>query len=103
MSNGQASSRAAEAPVALTRQQFTPDIHEVTRLLEFVFVAVVAIYLIAARKRAEQSLRQAREELEIKVAERTAVACGSEKRLRDLIETIPAMAFVTRATGPMNL
>jgi len=67
--------------------------------LEFVFVAVVVIYLIAARKRAERSLRQARDELEIKVAERTAVARASEKKLRDLIETIPAMAFVTRPDG----
>jgi PAS domain S-box-containing protein len=64
-----------------------------------VFVAVVAIYLIAARKRAEQSLRQARDELEIKVAERTAVARASERKLRDLIETIPVMAFVTRPDG----
>jgi PAS domain S-box-containing protein len=81
------------------RQQFTSETHDLTRLVEFVFVAVVAIYLIAARKRAEQSLRQARDELEIKVAERTAVARANEKKLRDLIETIPAMAFVTRPDG----
>ena len=83
----------------LPRQQSISEIHDLTRLLEFVFVAVVAIYLIAARKRAEQLLRQARDELEIKVTERTAVACASEKKLRDLIETIPAMAFVTRPDG----
>jgi PAS domain S-box-containing protein len=94
-----ASTAAIQFLMHLPRQQFTSDIHDLTRLLEFVFVAVVAIYLIAARKRAEQSLRQARDELEIKVAERTAVACASEKKLRDLIETIPAMAFVTRPDG----
>src|SRR5262249_26255255 len=48
---------------------------------------------IAARKRAEQSLRQTRDELEIKVAERTAAVRRSEKELRDVLETIPAMAW----------
>src|ERR1043166_7317632 len=94
-----ASTAAIECLMHLPRQQFTFDVHDLTRLLEFVFVAAVAIYLIATRKRAEQSLRQARDELEIKVAERTPVACASEKKLRDLIETIPAMAFVTRSDG----
>src|ERR1700751_1773361 len=79
-----ASTAAIQFLMHLPRQQFTSEIHDVTRLLEFVFVAVVAIYLIAARKRAEQSLRHARDQLEIKVAERTAVARASEKKLRDL-------------------
>jgi PAS domain S-box-containing protein len=83
----------------LPRHPFPPGIQDLLRLFEFAFVAAVAIFLVAARKRAEQSLRQARDELEIKVAERTAVACASEKKLRDLIETIPAMAFVTRPEG----
>ena len=83
----------------LPRHSFPSGIQDLLRLFEFVFIATVAIFLIAARKRAEQSLRQARDELEIKVAERTAVACASEKKLRDLIETIPAMAFVTRPDG----
>jgi PAS domain S-box-containing protein len=83
----------------LPRHSFPSGIQDLLRLFEFVFVATVAIFLVAARKRAEQSLRQARDELEIKVAERTAVACASEKKLRDLIETIPAMAFVTRPDG----
>jgi PAS domain S-box-containing protein len=83
----------------LPRHSFPSEIQDLLRLFEFVFIATVAIFLIAARKRAEQSLRQARDELEIKVAERTAVACASEKKLRDLIETIPAMAFVTRPDG----
>ena len=94
-----ASTAAIQFLMHLPRQQFASDIHNLTRLLEFVFVAVVAIYLIATRKRAEQSLRRARDELEIKVAERTAVARASEKKLRDLLETIPAMAFVTRPDG----
>ena len=83
----------------LPRHSFPSEIQDLLRLFEFAFIATVAIFLIAARKRAEQSLRQARDELEIKVAERTAVACASEKKLRDLIETIPAMAFVTRPDG----
>src|SRR5437588_23197 len=83
----------------LPRHSFPSEIQDILRLFEFVFIATVAIFLIAARKRAEQSLRQARDELEIKVAERTAVACASEKKLRNLIETIPAMAFVTRPDG----
>ena len=83
----------------LPRHSFPTEIQGLPRLFEFVFIATVAIFLIAARKRAERSLRQARDELEIKVAERTAVACASEKKLRDLIETIPAMAFVTRPDG----
>jgi PAS domain S-box-containing protein len=83
----------------LPRRSFPSEIQDLPRLFEFVFMAAVAIFLVAARKRAEQSLRQARDELEIKVAERTAVACASEKKLRDLIETIPAMAFVTRPDG----
>ena len=83
----------------LPRHSFPSEIQDLLRLFEFAFIATVAIFLIAARKRAEQSLRQARDELEIKVAERTAVACASEKKLRNLIETIPAMAFVTRPDG----
>src|SRR5215472_11014979 len=81
------------------RHSFPSGIQDLLRLFEFVFVAAVAIFLVAARKRAEHSLRRARDELEIKVAERTAVACASERKLRDLIETIPAMAFVTRPDG----
>src|SRR5262252_6448916 len=83
----------------LPRHSFPSGIQDLLRLFEFVFVAAVAIFLVAARKRAEHSLRRARDELEIKVSERTAVACASEKKLRDLIETIPAMAFVTRPDG----
>ena len=83
----------------LPRHSFPSEIQDLLRLFEFAFIATVAIFLIVARKRAEQSLRQARDELEIKVAERTAVACASEKKLRNLIETIPAMAFVTRPDG----
>ena len=83
----------------LPRHSFPSEIQDLLRLFEFAFIATVAIFLIAARKRAEQSLRRARDELEIKVAERTAVACASEKKLRNLIETIPAMAFVTRPDG----
>ena len=74
----------------LPRHSFPSGIQDLLRLFEFVFVATVAIFLVAARKRAEGLLRRARDELEIKVAERTAVACASEESFpRDLIETIP--------------
>src|SRR5678816_229146 len=45
-----ASAAAIEFLMHSPRQQFTSDTQEVTHLLEFVFVAVVVIYLIAARK-----------------------------------------------------
>jgi PAS domain S-box-containing protein len=102
------------------QHQFTPNIHDLTRLAEFIFMAAVSICLVEARKRAEESVRRARNELEIKVAERTAdlqhgnqklqqeitergqaeaTVRRSEKELRDLIEMMPAMAFVSRPDG----
>ncbi len=54
------------------RGQFTPNLNDLPRLTEFVFVAAIAIYLVATRKRVERSLREARDQLEMKVFERTA-------------------------------
>lgn len=97
-----ASTAAIHFFLHLPRGQFTSNIHDISRLAEFVLMAAVAIYLIAARKRAEQSLRQARDELEIKVTERTAAARRSEKELRALIESIPAMVWSTSRDGTID-
>lgn len=86
----------------LPRNQFPVEVEDLPRLFEFVFMAAVAIFLVAARKRAEQSLRQARDDLEIKVAERTAAARRSEKELRDVFETIPAMAWSALPDGTVE-
>src|ERR1700688_2856063 len=47
----------------------------------------------------EQELRKAHDELEIKVAERTAELRRSEKELRDVIDTIPATVWSTLPDG----
>jgi len=67
-----ASTAAIHFLLRLPGRGFTPDVHDLPRLAEFVFMAAVAIYLVQARKRSEQSVRQARDQLEIKVNERTA-------------------------------
>src|SRR5271170_1473354 len=47
----------------------------------------------------EQELRNARDELEIKVAERTAELCRSERELRDVLDSIPAIAWSALPDG----
>src|ERR1700719_4743547 len=47
----------------------------------------------------ERELRKARDELENKVAERTAELCRSERELRDVIDTIPAIAWSALSAG----
>jgi PAS domain-containing protein len=47
----------------------------------------------------EQELRKARDELEIKVAERTSELRRSEKELRDAIDTIPALVWSALSDG----
>jgi PAS domain S-box-containing protein len=47
----------------------------------------------------EQALRKARDELEIKVAERTAELRHSERELRDLLDSIPAVAWTALPDG----
>jgi PAS domain S-box-containing protein len=47
----------------------------------------------------EQELRKAHDELEIKVAERTSELRKSEKELRDVIDTIPAIVWSTSPDG----
>src|SRR6266436_5480876 len=48
----------------------------------------------------EQELRQAHDELEIKVAERTSELRKSERELRDVIDTIPAIVWSALPDGP---
>jgi PAS domain S-box-containing protein len=48
----------------------------------------------------EQELRKARDELEMKVAERTAELRRSERELRDVIDTIPAVVWSALPNGP---
>src|SRR6266550_3696374 len=67
-----ASTAAIHFLLRLPGPGFAPDVHDLPRLAEFVFMAAVAIYLVRARMRSEQSVRQARDQLEIKVNERTA-------------------------------
>jgi PAS domain S-box-containing protein len=47
----------------------------------------------------EQELRKARDELEIKVAERTAELHHSERELRDVLDSIPAVAWSALPDG----
>src|SRR5260370_12611944 len=53
----------------------------------------------AALRNHEQELCHARDELEIKVAERTSELRRSEKELRDVIDTIPAIVWSTQPDG----
>jgi PAS domain S-box-containing protein len=52
-----------------------------------------------ALRDSEQELRKARDELEIKVAERTAELRHSERELRDLLDSIPAVAWSALPDG----
>ena len=52
-----------------------------------------------ALRNREQELRKARDELEIKVAERTSELHRSERELRDVIDTIPAIVWSALPDG----
>src|SRR5258708_3479901 len=47
----------------------------------------------------EQELRKSRDELENKVAERTAELCRSERELRDVLDSIPAIVWSALPDG----
>jgi PAS domain S-box-containing protein len=110
--------------IHLPRPPITTTVNDFPRLAEFIFISAVAIYLVGARKRAEQSLRQARDELEIKVEERTAELTKlndellneiteraltddqlrqTEQRLRDLIANAPVILFALDRLGVVTL
>jgi signal transduction histidine kinase len=62
----------------------TPDLVHLPRLVVFIVFATLFATASAARRRAEQSLRQARDELEIRVRERTAALTRANEELEDL-------------------
>jgi PAS domain S-box-containing protein len=55
----------------LTRPGLAPHPYDLVRLVQFVFTGAVVTVAMAVHRRAQQSLQQARDQLEIKVAERT--------------------------------
>jgi DNA-binding NarL/FixJ family response regulator len=58
-------------------------LNNAARLAQFVFISAVVIYLVEARKRAERLLREARDQLEIKVAERTRDLQTANEQLQE--------------------
>jgi signal transduction histidine kinase len=62
----------------------TPDLVHLPRLAVFIVFATLFATASAARRRAEQSLREARDELEMRVRERTADLTRANEALEDL-------------------
>jgi PAS domain S-box-containing protein len=90
----------------LQSTELTRPHHDVARLAEFVFIGGIVTAAIAARKRAERSLRRARDELEQKVIERTADLKKANEQLRDseeqwkaTFECNPTMYFMVNSAG----
>src|SRR5690349_6827458 len=80
-----------------TRPMYTINVElaHVPRLIVFTLVAGLFASVSAARRRAEQSLRQAHDELDAKVRERTAEltkthaeAVAARRRFQDLVNSI---------------
>ena len=84
----------------LARTHFlTPDFPLVQFSIFFVVFSLLMSLFSTSRRRALQELRKARDELEIKVAERTAELTRSERELRDVVDTIPASVWSTLPDG----
>ena len=84
----------------LARTHFlTPDFPLGPFLVFFVVFSLLLSLFTASRRRALQELRKARDELESKVAERTAELIRSEGELRDLLDFIPATVWSARPDG----
>ena len=85
---------------ALARTHFlTPDFPLGPFLVFFVVFSLLLSMFTASRRRALHELRKARDELETKVAERTAELIRSERELRDLLDSIPATVWSAQPDG----
>ena len=88
------------------------EVAEAPRLMLFVLVAAFMATMSAARRRAENSLRSAREELEVRVRGRTAdlqrtnerlhvavaEAVAAQQRFRDLVNSVEGIVWEADAT-----
>ena len=72
-------------------------------LESFVFLYAIFSLLVgwfsAVRRRAERLLTESRDNLELRVAERTNELQRNEKELRELIDTIPATVWIAQPDG----
>ena len=86
--------------VVLARTHFlTPDFPLGPFLVFFVVFSLLLSLFTASRRRSLQELRKARDDLEIKVVERTAELTRSERELRDLLDSIPAVVWSAQPDG----
>jgi len=88
------------------------EVAEAPRLMLFVLVAAFMATMSAARRRAENSLKSAREELEVRVRDRTAdlqrtnerlhvavaEAVAAQQRFRDLVNSVEGIVWEADAT-----
>lgn len=82
--------------------QFTLNFHSLVRLIVFMVVALLISSLTAARKRAEDALRKAHDELEMRVQERTAELAQANQelwRLQREMGRVEPLAALGRITG----
>jgi PAS domain S-box-containing protein len=78
----------------------TPDIAHLPHLLMFMLIAVLFATASAARRNAERALKQSRDELDVKVQERTAAltrthaeALAAQQRFRDLVNSVEGIVW----------
>jgi PAS domain S-box-containing protein len=76
------------------------EIAHIPRLVVFTLISAVFVGISAGRRRAERSLKQARDELEVKVRERTSdltvahsAAVAAQQRFRDLVNSIEGIVW----------
>jgi len=82
--------------------QYDLDVHSFLRLTVFMVVALLISSLTAARKRAEDALRKAHDELEMRVQERTAELAQVNQELWNLqreMARVEPLAALGRVTG----